>query len=181
MTRSPFEPIGERPRWEIVYDELTTLNIGDTLSYERLCALLEVTDRGAVRQPVYAARKQWAQTASRWLVSVPNVGYRVVDAHEHEAIAKGHHRSARRQIRRGRQVLAAADRGRLDDEQRRRVDDMEITFGRHEDVIRRIDGRGARVDQAVAQAKLQIAVTDDRLTALEDALQRHGIATEVTS
>ena len=175
MTRAPFAPIGEKPRWEYIYDELSTLDIGDTLTYERLYELLDVTDRTIVRPPFYKAAQVWGQEAKRALRPIPNIGYRVVDASEHEHIAKGQHRSARRKLRKSRQTLANADRSRLNDEERQRFDRMEATLGRHEDLIRRLDGRTAKVEKAVAESKRKHNVTDERITALEDALRRHGI------
>lgn len=175
MTRTPFTPIGEKPRWEYIYEELVTLDIGDTLTYERLHELLDVEDRAAVRPPFYKAAQVWGSEAKRALRPIPNVGYRVVDAPEHEHIAKAQHRSARRKLRRSRQALANADRSRLDDGQRQRFDQMEATLGRHEDMIRRLDGRTAKVEKAVAESRRKHTVTDERISALEDALRRHGI------
>lgn len=175
MSRAPFQPVGEKPRWELIYAELVTLDVGDTLTYERLYELLEVEDRSAVRTPFYKAAQVWGSEAKRALRPVPNVGYRVVEAAEHEQIAKGQHRSARRKLRKSRQVLANADRSRLDEDQKRRFDQLEATLGRHEDMIRRLDARTAKVEKAVAESKQKHNVTDERISALEDALRRNGI------
>jgi hypothetical protein len=181
MNRAPFQPIGEKPRWELIYDELSGLDVGDTLTYERLHELLDVEDRAAVRTPFYKAAQVWGTEHKRALRPVPNVGYRVVDAREHEAIAKNHHKRSKRQLRRGRQVLANADRSRLSEHERQRFDQMEATIGRHEDMIRRLDGRTAKVEKAVAESREAHTVTEERVTALEDALRRHGIDPDAPS
>lgn len=175
MTAMTFEPIGDRPRWEIVYDELVTLNVGDVLTYERLHELLGVETRSAVRAPFYKAVNEWGAQRHRAMRPMPNVGYRVVDAPEHEAIARSYHRRSHRALRRGRQVVTNADRSRLDGEQRLRFDALETTLSRHADMIRRLDLRQARAEHAIAESRAKHSATEDRIRALEETLRRHGI------
>lgn len=178
----PFTPIGEKPRWEYIYEELLTLDVGDTLTYERLYELCDTKDRSAVRAPFYRAVNAWGSEHKRAMRPVPNEGYRVVDANEHEAIAKAHHRKSKRSLNRGRRVIANADRSRLTPDQRQRFDQMESTLARQEDMIRRLDARTAKVEKAVAESREshtvtaeKVKATDKRVAALEDAMRRHGL------
>lgn len=174
-----FEPIGEKPRWELVYEELQTLDVGDVLTYERLYELCDSKSKEAVRPPYYKAVNRWGAERKRAMRPLPTVGYVVVDAAEHEPIARGHHRSARRKLARSRKTLANADRSRLSSEDRERFDRMEVHLSRQADAIRRLD---TKVDAAISESRRQHAVTAEkmedttkRVAQLEDTLRRHGI------
>lgn len=179
---TPFEPIGEKPRWELVYEELQTIDVGDVLTYERLYELCDTKNRKAAQAPFYKAVNRWGSERKRAMRPVPNVGYRVVDAAEHEPIARGHHRKSRRALARSRKTLANADRSRLSPELVERFDRLEIHASRQEDAIRRLEARSAKHDAAIAESRRQHAVTTEkvedttkRVAQLEDTLRRHGI------
>lgn len=168
-----FTPVGEKPKWELVYQELLTLNIGDTLGYERLQEILGIEGPAArerSRGPFYKAVSVWGAERKRAMRPVPNVGYLVVDAPEHEAIAKSQHRRSRRALQRSRTALSNADRSRLSLEERRRFDRMELTITRQQDMLLRLDARLSRVEKALGP-EFQVQVSD----AVEEALRRRGL------
>lgn len=177
MTRAPFAPKRERPAWEYVYDLLSPLDVGDLVTHDEIAKALDLTreEFATQRGPFYKAANVWGAERKRALRSIPGEGYRVVDAPEHEQLAKAHHRKSRRSLARGRKVLTNTDRSRLDDEQKVRFDALEANIARQEDMIRRLDSRTTKVEKAVAAAKQQHTVTEERVAALEDALRRHGI------
>lgn len=185
MTRAPFAPVGERPRWELIYDLLSGRGIGDVITYDEIAKAVDLTRTEFLtkgRPGWYKAMNRWGEDNKRALRPVPGEGYRVVEPWEHEPIAKAHHRKSRRSLRRSRQTLANADRSLLDDDQRQRFDRIEATIGRHEDMIRRLSAGQAKVEKAVAKSQQQHAATDEQVaelrqqvSALEDALRRHGM------
>lgn len=179
-TRAPFEPIGDKPQWELVYDALTGMQIGDVMTYERLSELLGYDFR--------TNRSAWVKAANRWgsehkraFTPVRGVGYRVVTVNEHETLARAHHKKSKRSLARSKRVLVDADRSLMSEEERARFDQLEATVARHSDVIRRLDSRQRRTEKALTIATEQQTATDARIGALEDALRRHGIHPEVPS
>lgn len=171
---APFQTAGERPKWELVKDELNRLDIGDIITYDQLDAILECDFR-TNRGPLYKAANEWGTERKRALRPVPNVGYRVVDAFEHEAIARQHQKKSRRALGRSKRVIENADRSRLSDEQRVKFDVIEMNISRMEEVQRRMARRLTRVETTTAEAAQQTAATSERVKRLEDALKRHGI------
>jgi alkylated DNA nucleotide flippase Atl1 len=144
-----FETVGEKPRWELIYDSLAGLDVGDVVTYEQLAE--------AIGQDSFEPfRSSWYK----------------VDAIEHADIAKAHHRRSKRQLRKGSAALRNADRSRLSDEEKTRFDQMQQTINRHSDLIRRLDARQARTEKAVELATKKHDVTDARIAALEEALNR---------
>ncbi len=171
---APFQPVGARPKWEIVKDELDSLDVGDVITYDRLSVLLDCefqTNRG----PLYKAANEWGSERKRALRPVTNVGYRVVDAFEHEAISKQYQKRSRRSLSRSRRVVENADRSRLTDEQRTKFDTIELNLGRLEEVQRRMVRRITRVESATTAAQQETAKNSERVQRLEDTLRRHGI------
>jgi hypothetical protein len=170
-----FQPVGEKPQWQMIYDGLTGLDIGDVITYERLADLLGVDDFRLHRGAWTKAANRWGSEHKRAFAPVRNVGYRVVNATEHELLARGHHRKSKRSLTRGRRMLETADRSLLSEEDRHRFDQLEQTISRHSDLIRRLDARQGRTEMALSQAAQQQTITEARISALEDVLRRHGI------
>lgn len=98
MTSVTFQPKGDVAEWRVVYDHLTTLKVGDVVTYEHLSELLE-RDFLAARGPFHKANKALLDSHKRGMVNVKNTGYRVVTAAEHEAVARDQHRFAKRRLR----------------------------------------------------------------------------------
>jgi hypothetical protein len=167
-----FETVGEKPRWELIYDSLAGLDVGDVVTYEQLAEAIGQDSFEPFRSSWYKAAARWGEDHHRAFRAVNGVGYRVVDAIEHADIAKAHHRRSKRQLRKGSAALRNADRSRLSDEEKTRFDQMQQTINRHSDLIRRLDARQARTEKAVELATKKHDVTDARIAALEEALNR---------
>jgi len=178
MSAVTFEPKGDVAEWQIVYDHLKTLDVGEVVTYEHLSKLLE-RDFLAARGPFHKANKHLLATHKRGMVNVKNVGYRVVTATEHEDVARDQHRFAKRRLRKSKHWLANTDRGDLPPEAVERFDRLEQSLDRQIDFTQRLDRRVARVEKALNASRVEIAEqasdTAERLTKLTEALQRHGI------
>lgn len=175
MTTNPFSPRGDRPQWQVVLDLLEDKQIDDVITYDELNEALDVEDFRKNRSPIYKAAAVWGEMRKRALAPVNNVGYRVVDAPEHELLARAQHRKSKRALRRGRTLITNADRTRLTPEDRVRFDHMEETLGRHEDMIRRLEGRQTRTEKALRETRVASEATEAKVSAIEETLKRHGI------
>lgn len=169
-----FETKADRAEWRIVYDAAAALEVGDMLTYQ---ALDELLDRSFVndRTPLYRAMTELERENLRTLDNVPRVGYRVVEASEHERLARRHHRKSRRQLSKSFGKLHSADRSRLTEEERRRVDRLEATVSRHADMIRRIDSRVEQHDAAIKAGRRTTKELEARLDELAERMHRAGI------
>lgn len=140
-----FRPKGEIPEWMIVYERLQPLEFGDVITYRELGELLRYDDRKErtrIYGPVGRAMREFEKERKRTLEVVRTVGYRVVHAEEHVRLANGHARRARRQVRRGSERVASADRSHLTQEDRRRLDDTAARLDRIEVLM------GSKVDRS---------------------------------
>lgn len=174
-----FTPRGDVAEWRLIYDAARQLDTGDTLTYEDLDALLGRDLKGD-RNPIYRAMRELETADQRTLTCVTNVGYRVAAANEHEGLAKHHHKKSRRQIRKAVSKAASANRADLTQDERQRIDAMEMTLRRHADMIRRLDvrdqERAAEIRQLRREKNEDVAELSDKVDRLTDLLARHGIS-----
>lgn len=161
-----FVPKAERPQWRVVLDLLDELDVGDLLTYAALDEAVDGNFRRN-RSPLYKAAQVWGRTHQRALAPVANVGYRVVDAPEHEQLARAQHRKSRRAIGRGQNLIRNADRARLTKDERVRFDAIELQLGRHADMLRQLDARQRRTAVQLDQIASAIAEHAERLDRIE--------------
>jgi hypothetical protein len=171
-----FEVKGHQSQWKTIYDNLSKMEVGDIVTHGELAAMLPGVPRASVRPALYRAVREMQVIRSRTLASVRGVGYRMVDANEHEFLAKGRRKSARRQLRKAQQVAAAADRSRLTPDERKRIDELEHHLARQADMLKRIDERQEKTEQRVAFTEKDVAKMNDRIQEMEALLKRHGFA-----
>lgn len=181
--RQPFQPVGDRAQWELIYDFLCRISpeVGDVIEYktfEEACGF----DIRKARQAFYKAANQWCEENHRAFAAVAGKGYRVAGAPEHETIARKHHRKSRRSLGKGLAVIRNTDHSQLTAKDRERFQRMELEMGRQADVIKRLDLRSTKMEKALAhgavvqeQTIAEQAAMKDKLAALEDAMRRHGI------
>lgn len=132
-----------------MYDELLSdVDYGQIISYADLASVLghEMHDRQRLRAPIARARRELGNMRSMWLVAVPNVGYRVIQANEHVSIADDHKHRGQRQFTRMLDVSRATNLSRLTPEElacwdnQNRINAFLVTVVRsHESRIRRIE------------------------------------------
>lgn len=178
MHSMTFEPKGDVAEWQLVYDHIATLDVGDVVTYEKLSELLDREFKTA-RGPFHKANKELLAEHKRGLLNVKNVGYRVVSAIEHESAARDQHKYAKRRLRASKHWLTNTDRGELPPEVAERFDRIEQSMDRQIDFTRRLDKRVQRVEKALEASRSETAdqaqETSDRLEKLTEALKRHGI------
>jgi uncharacterized membrane protein YccC len=181
MTMMTFEPKGDVAEWQLIYDTIKPLQIGDVITYDELTEALGRDFRTA-RGPFHKANRELLTDEKRGLLNLRNVGYRVVTAEEHEGAAKAQHRFAKRRLRQSKHWLKNTDRSDLTPEVAARFDRLESTLDRQIDFTRRLDQRVARVEKALeasrSEAQDHTEEISKRLVKLTEALQRHGIPVE---
>lgn len=71
----------------MIVEAMQPLDVGDILTYQQIADALEEPEwRNTFRTSFYKAANVWGEEHHRAFRAVPNVGYRVVEAAEHEAL-----------------------------------------------------------------------------------------------
>lgn len=177
--RAPFEPVGERSRWTDILELLVPHAIDDLVTYEQFSAAAGVEDIRTRRGDIYKAMEVLQRDHQRTIEVVRNKGYRICAANEHGRLAKKHHKRSKRQLAKAVAKAASSNRAELTDEERRRIDSMEMTLRSHADMIRRLERRADRMEVRLEMAESthdqDVADQAARIDRLEEMLRRHGI------
>jgi hypothetical protein len=176
-----FHSKSDRAEWRIIYDEVRKMSSGDVLTYDRLTELLG-RDFHTNRTPLTRAMQELEDADQRTLACERGVGYRIAAATEHETLARKHSTRSRRQLTKAAAKARSADRSALSPEQARRLDDLELQFSQHAELLDRLDERdrkrAAEIRQLRRDTTGDIADLSDQITKLAQTLRRHGIDPE---
>lgn len=170
----PFRPKNEIAEWRMVYEAFAALNVGDIIKYEELDEILG-RDFRADRNPYYRAVRELQVENQRTTAPVRGVGYRIVEAKEHEKLARLHITKGRRQMTKSRRVLESTDKAALDPEARRRIEELQVVVTRHEGLLHQQNLRIKRLEKGLATSSSKGEQTTERLDKLVESLKRHGI------
>lgn len=174
---SPFDPIGERARWRVIYDHLVNVPVDDVITYERMAHLLDLDaeqDRHAIQMAMRRAARELEEADKRAVESVPNLGYRVVRAPEHLRLAQQQQRRSRKALVRGQSKVVNVDMSALDPEARKAFEVVGRAFSMMMDLHRRLDTRQQRLEDTVEEivgrsdrSEAEIAALKERIARLE--------------
>ncbi|MEV4672685.1 hypothetical protein AB0K34_13605 [Actinomadura sp. NPDC049382] len=174
----PFEPKGDLPEWQLIYQRVSTLDEGTVLTYDDLDEILG-RDFRSDRSPIYRCITELEKADHRTLATVRGSGYRIAAANEHERLAVGHHHRSRRQMRKAVSKAASADRSKLTPEERKRIDGLEMSLRQHADMIRRLEARDeqrqAEIKALRRDTSADVAEISERVDRLTELLERHGV------
>lgn len=174
-----FQPAGDQAQWRTIYTHIQTLTVGDGVTDVTLAELLPDAAEGSWRSAFWRAVKQMEDDHQRSFDRVRKHGYRMVEAAEHERLARGQHKKAKRRIRSAIRKAHSADRTRLDQPGRQRLDAIEVNLSAQQDMIRRLSTKVEAIDANVKagrrEAKADAAVLSDKVDRLTALLERHGI------
>lgn len=173
-----FEPKNGVAQWRAIYEHIITLAVGDIITHERLAGLVPEAAESSVRQAFYRAVKELEDENSRTFASVRGVGYRLVEAREHEGLAQNHHRRSRRQLGKAKRKLHSADRSRLTADEKQRFTALEIHVSQQQDMLRRLSAKQAQMQTAQVQTNADVVEVKEQVTRLTALLERHGITTD---
>lgn len=184
METKPFEPKGDAPEWQLVYDVISQKNINDIVTHEELSEALG-RDFLANRSPFYKAQKVMLEQKLRALSPVLGIGYRVVEAKDHERLARKEHKSGRRKVKKALGLVKHADRSEMTPEVRQKFDAIQVNLAGQDDFIRRIDIRTQRHETAIRASQEnqraledKVESQDERVARLEDQQRRLAEAME---
>lgn len=175
MDRKPFQPIGERARWKIVYEVLAAHDVGEVATYKQMADALKLSDtanRHAIQSAVRRAAIELEQVDNRAIEAEPNVGYRIVTPPEHLRLARQHQKVSRRALQRGHSKVVHVDLSDVAPEIRHSFEIVARAFSMQMDFNRRIDVRQARLEQAIDNMATQQTRTAEELAELKDRLAR---------
>ncbi len=166
-----------RPMWRIIYDDLLAkAKIGDIITYDQLRKALPGVEEASVRGSYFRACKEVESEMSRTFANVRGVGYRMVEAREHEGLARAHHKRSRRQIGKAIRKARSADRSGLSAEEKARLDTVELTLTRHAEMMQHLGSRVDRNEAALKEARRksseQVAAVSHDQSALAERLAR---------
>lgn len=167
-----FDVKGEQAQWAVIYDRLTTMNIGDQITDKELFELLPDAPETSVRGAFWHAVRQIEDDHQRTFDRIRLTGYRMIAPAEHERLARGQHKKAKRRMRSAWRKAHSADRSLLTQTERRQIDAIELHLSQQRDMIRRLD-RGLKVERQ--ERKAETAGLAERVDKLTDLLARHGI------
>jgi hypothetical protein len=154
MTRAPFEPLGEKARWRVVYDLLRTTPEDGVITYEAMAEALALDpdkDRPTIQQAVHRAAREFEEADKHAIDVVRGQGYRVVRVREHLTLAKRHQKRSRRSLERGQSKVVNVDLGSMEPEVRKAFEVLAQGFALQADFNRRIETRQTRLDAAIRE------------------------------
>lgn len=175
MERKPFEPVGERPRWETAYDLLNAAKVGDIVTYAALAAALDLdpdNDRSLIQGAVHQAARRHEERDKRAVDAVKNVGYRVVEAPEQLGLARRQQSKASKALQRGHSKAVNVDFNGLPGDVRHAFEVVAQAFALQMDFNRRFDVRQKELEKAVANVTEKATRTEDEVADLRERLLR---------
>lgn len=149
-----FQPLGQTPRWRILYGILQTCAVDEILTYERMADALELhpdRDRHALQMAMRRAAREFEELNKHAVEAVRNAGYRIVHAEEHVRLANGHQRRSRRSLTRGHSKVVNVDMRGMSREMRQLTEAKARVLSQEIDFLRRFDDKAQATDLLVRQ------------------------------
>jgi len=150
---SPFQPVGDKARWRVVYEQLNRTPVDGVLTYESLGEALDLDpadDRHSIQMAMRRAAKEHEEVDRRAIEPIMNVGYRVVQAKEHLGLARAQQRRAGHALKRGRSKVVNVDFNQIDVETRKAFEVVAYAFQMQSDMVQRLDVRNKKLAEKVA-------------------------------
>jgi hypothetical protein len=175
MAGKPFEPVGDRARWRVIYDILRGAPAGTVITYEKLAgalALDPVKDRHAIQMSIRRASDELERKDKRAIDVERGQGYKVVPATANLGLARRHQRKAGRALARGYSKAVNVDLSGVDPEVRKALEITAQAFSLQMDMNRRFAAKQSEMEQAVADITTTQAA--DRQRTAEEVAALHA-------
>lgn len=172
---SPFDPIGDRARWRVIYELLQAVPVDDVLPYERIAEKLDLNaddDRHTIQMATRRAGKELEQVEKHAIESIPNVGYRVVPPRENLRLARGHQSRAGKQLKRGHSKVVNVDFNEIEPEARKAFEVVAQAFAMQMEFNSRLDVRQKRIEKVVESVSERTERTAAELEELRERMAR---------
>lgn len=175
----PFEPIGSRARWRVLYDLLSARKVGDVLTYDEMAAALDLDaerDRTKMQLAMRRAAQELESVDKHAVDVVVNRGYQIVEPEQHLGLARRHQGKASKALARGQSKVVNVDFNAIDPETRKAFEVVIAAFGAQIDFNRRMDVRQAHLERAVEavtkQTERHAERTEEEIAQLRARLRR---------
>lgn len=175
---SPFQAVGDKARWSVIYDLLKATPVGDVLTYREMGRALEldpVADRHTIQVAMRRAAKEFLVSDNHAVDAVINKGYQVVQAEDHMRLARSQQRRSSRSLARGHKVITHVDVSALDPITRHAFDLVAGALTAQRDFSRRLDIRQRSLEKALTEIQKDQKQTTER-TQEEFAEMRERLA-----
>lgn len=173
--RKPFEPIGDVPRWTLIYQHLVGLNPGDVIGYPQLAELLGLhpkNDRAVIGDATRRAGQQMERADHRAIAVIPNKGYRILEPQDHPVAAGKRQRGVIRKAKQTLSVVRATDLTNASAEVRDWQQRAEVNASQMVTAIRVLDVRTQRLAAAMATTVVKVDRNEAEVEKLKARLAR---------
>lgn len=148
-------PIGELPRWQILYQALQQLGAGETLTYTRMGELLDLdpSNRRHMQLIAQAAKKaanELRDRDRRIATLARGQGYQLADTEQVLVLAQRHQTRAVAEVEAGATAVDTIDLSTLDPSTARLVQATAMGFARQAAFMRTMDVRQRRLETTMA-------------------------------
>lgn len=150
-----FERKGDKPRWQMVYEGLRNLKVGDIVSYEVLSrwAGVDMVSTVGNRQCVYDAMKVLQREDKRTIINVRGVGFRIAHASEHIGEGQKHRLKGYRQLVKAHDKVAYVDHNHLTAEESRTAEERALAYSKQAQMLRGLERRQDRSREALEASR----------------------------
>jgi hypothetical protein len=172
---APFQPIGDRARWRVIYDMLTKADVDDVITYEQIGTALGLdpeADRHIIQMAMRRAAREHEVSDNRAIDVIPNTGYVIVQAPEHLTLARRHQKKSTKALERGHSKVVHVDLSGMEPETRRAFEVVARAFTMQMDFNRRFDVRQARLEEAIGAMTERTERTEEEIAELKRRLAR---------
>lgn len=154
---------------------MTTRSVGEVVTYDTLAGVLDldaVADRHTIQMSMRRAAREFEEVDRHAVESVPNIGYRIVEAPEHLVLAKRQQRKAGKALQRGHSKVVHVDLSSVEPEIRSAFQVVAQAFALQMDMNRRLEGRQAKVESAVSEIAGRSERSEAEVAELRARLER---------
>lgn len=169
----PFESVGEKARWKLLYAKLCAMDVGATLTYEIMGDLLDLDprlDRQTIRAALRRAADEFLEKNSRALDAVRGVGYEIVQPRDQLRLARWHGVKAGNQMHMANRLSSFVDFNGMDPEVKKGFEVVALGFSQQMEVNSQQDRRNRDMVAALETASIKIERTDEEVSELQKRL-----------
>lgn len=177
-----FKPRGEVAQWRLVYEELAKRDVGDVVGYDVLAEVLDMDarlDRPRIALAMRTAAQAFLEDSNIAVTSVRGVGYRLVEAVEHLALARKHHTKAVKSLGRGQSKVVHVDMSGLEPAVRHTFEVMARAFSVQLDFNRRFEAKQEQMEQTLESVEKTSTRSEQEIADLRARLERLETSGEV--
>lgn len=157
-----FEPKGEKPYWEMIYDYIKDKEVGDKITYAELSKVISGNIESS-RSAVYKARKHLLEHANKFLDIDRGKGYKIVDGMDIMHHAKNRHKFAKHQIVAADFETANIDATVLSPEEKKKLQDF---MYHNANIQQAFSNRIDRIEKASQVTQIAGAFTENEIAEL---------------